>query len=185
MFKHWMNEGGISTPLIISWPKGIKSKGEFRHQPGQLVDIMATVTELGHATYPGQYKENTIIPMQGVSLVSSFNNDKVTERTLYWEHEGNRAIRKGKWKLVSEAWTSPIALDSLEELPLKFWELYDLEKDRSELNNVAHQSPDRVKEMAAEWQAWAIKSRVVPKPPVKLTPGPVIRKKLAEKLKAG
>lgn len=183
MYKHWMNEGGISTPLIVSWPEGIKSKGEFRHQPGQLVDIMATVTELGRATYPLQYKGNKIIPMQGISLVSSFNNDKVIERTLYWEHEGNRAIRKGKWKLVSEAWISPIALDSLEVLPPVFWELYDIEKDRTEMNNVANQYPEIVKEMAAEWQAWATKAAVVPKPPVKLTIGPGIRKKLAKKLR--
>lgn len=183
MYKHWINEGGISTPLIVSWPAGIKSKGEFRHQPGQLVDIMATLTELGKAEYPEQYNGNHIVPMQGISLVKSFNDDEVKERTLYWEHEGNRAIRKGKWKLVSEAWTSPVVLDSLEVLPSGFWELYDIEKDRSELNNVAAKYPEMVKEMAAEWQEWASKATVVPKPPVKLPFGPKVRKELDDRLK--
>ena len=183
MFKHWINEGGISTPLIVSWPAGIKSKGEFRHQPGQLVDIMATLSELAEAKYPEELNGNRIIPMQGMSLVHSFKTDSMTDRTLFWEHEGNRGIRKGKWKLVSEAWPVPVTLDSLEVLPLNLWELYDMEKDRSEMNNLAEQYPERVKEMAAEWQEWATKSTVVPKPPEKLRISSMVRNELLKKIK--
>jgi len=183
MFKHWINEGGISTPLIVSWPAGIKSKGEFRHQPGQLVDIMATLSELAVAKYPEEINGNRIIPMQGMSLVRTFDTDSITDRTLFWEHEGNRGIRKGKWKLVSEAWPSAVALDSLEVLPVILWELYDMENDRSEIDNLAVQYPEIVKEMAAEWQDWAVKSSVVPKPPEKLRISNKIRSDLLKKIK--
>jgi len=182
MFKHWINEGGISTPLIVSWPDGIKAKGEFRNQPGQLVDIMATLTDLAEAAYPEELNGNKIIPMQGMSLVSSFQNDTIVDRTLFWEHEGNRGIRKGKWKLVSEAWSAPVALDSLEVLPLSLWELYDMEKDRSEMINVADQYTGKVKEMADEWFEWARKSNVVPKPPQKLRISNKVRNDLLKKI---
>jgi len=182
MFKHWINEGGISTPLIVSWPDGIKAKGQFRHQPGQLVDIMATIADLSKAKYPEVLNGNKIIPMQGMSLVQSFNSDKVVSRTLYWEHEGNRGIRRGNWKLVSEAWSVPAALDSLEILPLNLWELYDMEKDRSELNNLADIYPEIVKELAYEWQEWATMATVVPKPPEKLRFNNNVRKELLKKI---
>jgi arylsulfatase A-like enzyme len=183
MYKHWTNEGGISTPLIISWPNGITSQGEYRHQPGQLVDIMATITDLAHATYPKEFKGNEIIPMEGASLFPAFKKDSVWDKTLYWEHEGNRAIRKGDWKLVSEAWPIPQTLDTLETLPLKLWELYDMKTDRSELKNLADKYPDRVKEMAAEWQNWAERIGAVPKPPKHLRVGEKVRKELSDKLK--
>jgi arylsulfatase len=183
MFKHWINEGGISTPLIVSWPAGIQAKGEFRRQPGQLVDIMATLADLCKAEYPEEFNGNMIIPMQGMSLVNSFNSDKVVDRTLYWEHEGNRGIRKGNWKLVSEAWQVPQALDSLEVLPADFWELYDIEKDRSEQNNLSAKYPEMVKEMASKWQDWAEMVTAVPKPPVKLNVNRAVKKELEERLK--
>ncbi len=183
MFKHWINEGGISTPLIVSWPAGIKAKGEFRRQPGQLVDIMATLTTLGKAEYPEELNGNKIHPVQGMSLVESFNSDSVVNRTLYWEHEGNRGIRKGNWKLVSEAWSAPVALDSLEVLPTDFWDLYDIEKDRSEQNDLSAQYPEMVKEMAAEWQDWATRVTAVPKPPQRLSLNRAVKKELEERLK--
>lgn len=165
MFKHWVNEGGISTPLIVHWPEGIGAKGEYRRQPGQLVDIMATCVEVSGAEYPEKLNGFSIMPLEGKSLVPAFNNDKLNERCLYWEHEGNRAVRKGKWKLVSEAWSWPQMLDSINVLPLGKWELYDLEADRSELNNLAEENPELVKELAGEWQGWAERTGAVPKPP--------------------
>ena len=143
---------------------------------------MATIADLSKAKYPEVLNGNKIIPMQGMSLVQSFNSDKVVSRTLYWEHEGNRGIRRGNWKLVSEAWSVPAALDSLEILPLNLWELYDMEKDRSELNNLANIYPEIVKELASEWQDWASRAAVVPKPPEKLRFNNNVRKELLKKI---
>jgi arylsulfatase A-like enzyme len=102
LYKRWVHEGGISTPLIVHWPKGIKSRGELRHQPAQLPDLMATFLEVAGHDYPDTYKGRSIEPLEGFSLVSTFANQLNEREVLYWEHEGNRAVRKGKWKLVSD-----------------------------------------------------------------------------------
>jgi arylsulfatase len=164
MFKHWAHEGGIATPLIVHWPNGIDAKGEFRPQPGQLPDIMATCVDLADAQYPREYNSHTIQPMEGKSLVSSFGNQPLEREALYWEHEGNRAIRQGKWKLVSTPDNNPRYWDKTNELALENWELYNLEADRTETNNLAIQYPDRVQEMAGLWQTWAERVGAVPKP---------------------
>lgn len=179
MFKHWTNEGGISTPLIVHWPKGFKAKNELRWQPGQLPDIMATCIDVSGAEYPQTHNGNPIIPFEGTSLRPAFDNEELANRALYWEHEGNRAIRKGKWKLVSEAWWWPMMLDSINELPLEKWELYNLEADRTELKNVASDNPELVKEMASEWQQWAESVGAVPKPPKALKMNEQVKRKLA------
>lgn len=164
MFKHWAHEGGIATPLIVHWPQSIASKNECRHQPGHLVDIMATCIDVAGAEYPKVFNDEEIVPMEGVSLVSAFNNEKLDREALYWEHEGNRAIRIGKWKLVSKPDRRPRTFDLVEELPLDNWELYDLEADRSETNNLATKYPERVNDMAAKWMSWARRVAVIPKP---------------------
>jgi arylsulfatase A-like enzyme len=166
MFKHWSDEGGIATPLIVHWPAGMKARGEFRDQPSQLVDIMATCIELGGADYPEEYNGEKIYPPAGTSLVPSFENQPLDRDYLFWEHEGNRAIRKGQWKLVSRACRWPQEHDEHDTLPMRFWELYDLETDRTENHDLASQYPEMVKELAAEWQSWAERNHVVPKPPV-------------------
>lgn len=180
MFKHWVNEGGISTPLIVHWPDGFSSKGGFRWQPGQLVDIMATCVDVAGADYPESFNGHAITPMEGTSLVPAFENLELEREYLYFEHEGNRAIRKGKWKLVSEAWFWPHMLDNINELPLEKWELYDLEADRTELHNLADQYPELVEELAAEWMRWAERTGAVPKPGGVKMPGNV-----KEQLEAG
>lgn len=149
LYKHWIHEGGISTPLIVHWPKGIDDKGGLRHVPGQLPDIMATVLEITGAAYPNSYKGNEILPPEGVSLVPSFKGDYEREQPLFWEHEGNAAVRVGKWKLV-------------REYP-KPWELYDMELDRTETNDLAAQHPDKVKEMIALYEDWAKRCGVIPR----------------------
>ena len=166
MFKHWSHEGGISTPLIIHWPDGIETGGEFRAQPAQLVDIMATCVELSGAEYPEEHEGYKIHPMAGTSLLPSFENHPLNRVYLYWEHEGNRAIRTGKWKLVSRACRWPHDHDEHDTLPYRYWELYDLEADRTENSNLASLHPEMVRELAAQWQSWAEKSSILPKPPV-------------------
>jgi arylsulfatase len=150
-YKHWVHEGGISTPLIVHWPKGIpaKRRGQFEHQSGHLIDLMATCVELAGAKYPEQYQGNRIKPMEGISLLPAFAGKPLNRKApLFWEHEGNRAIREGKWKLVAK-----------EDQP---WELYDMEKDRTEMSDQAAKQPAKVKELAAKWDAWAARANVLP-----------------------
>jgi arylsulfatase len=159
-YKHWVHEGGISTPLIIHWPNGIRAENEFRNQPGHLIDIMATCVDVAGAEYPSEYKGNKIIPMEGKSLVPAFNDEPIERKALFWEHEGNRALRIGKWKLVARTkqWMH------VPELKLSDWELYDMESDRTETNNLADNYPGRVKEMAALWEKEAKRLGVLPWP---------------------
>ncbi len=150
-YKHYTDEGGISTPLIAHWPQGIdKSRnGKLEKQPGHLIDIMATCVDLAGAQYPKEYQGNQIKPLEGVSLRPAFAG-KPLGRTqpLFWEHESNRAIRDGDWKLVA-----------LENQP---WRLYNLSDDRSEQKDLASFQPDRVKTLAAKWDAWAARANVLP-----------------------
>jgi arylsulfatase len=150
-YKHWMHEGGISTPLIVHWPTGIPAsrRGKLEKQPGHLIDIMATCVGVSGASYPAEVGGEKIKPMQGVSLQPALNSKSLKRhQPIFWEHEGNRAVRDGKWKLVAK-----------ENQP---WELYDMEKDRSELNDLAAANPRKVKDLAAKWDAWAARSDVLP-----------------------
>jgi len=161
LYKHWVHEGGISTPLIVHWPAGIKSKGNFRHQPGHLIDIMATCVDVADADYPKENKGNPITPMEGKSLAPAFDNNKAIEReALYWEHEGNRAIRIGKWKLVART----KRFLRVDGAGLENWELYDLDADRSETNNLVEKYPERAQQMANQWERWAQRAHVLPWP---------------------
>lgn len=140
-YKHWVHEGGISTPLIAHWPNGFSAKGELRQQPGHLIDIMATVKDLTGAQYPAN-----ATPLVGKSLVNAFWNKPIEREAIYWEHEGNRAVRQGNWKLVAKHQGN--------------WELYDIATDRVEANNQAARHPEKVRELAALYEAWAKRSQV-------------------------
>jgi arylsulfatase len=151
LYKHWVHEGGIAAPLIVHWPRRIKARGELCHQPGHLIDIMATCIDVAGTTYPSNYNGHQITPLEGKSLVPAFADKPIKREAIYWEHEGNRAIRVGKWKLVAKGKKGP-------------WELYDLDADRTETNNLAAVHPDRVKQIAAMWQQWAERANVLPWP---------------------
>ncbi|HET6879377.1 MAG TPA: arylsulfatase [Pirellulales bacterium] len=150
-YKHWVHEGGISTPLIAHWPAGIFRGGELEHQPAHLIDIMATCVAVSGAKYPSKINGESIHPLEGVSLVPAFEGQPLGREALYWEHEGNRAVRVGKWKLVAKGRKGP-------------WELYDMEADRTELHDLSHAEPARVSRMAAMWDAWARRTNVLPWP---------------------
>jgi arylsulfatase len=137
--------------LIAHWPDGIKRKGEIEAQPGHLVDIMATCVEVAGASYPAEYQGHPIKPMEGRSLVPAFSGKPIQRDALFWEHEENRAIRVGDWKLVALWHDHP-------------WELYDMAKDRTEMNNLARAEPQRVKEMATLWEKWARRTQALPWP---------------------
>jgi arylsulfatase A-like enzyme len=151
LYKHYNHEGGISTPLIAHWPAGIAARGEFRQQPGHLIDIMATCVEISGAKYPSEFKGQPILPMEGKSLLPAFADKPIERDALYWEHEGNAAVRAGDSKLVRKGRNGE-------------WELYDLKADRSELSNLASIKPDEVKRLASKWDAWAARAQVIPYP---------------------
>jgi len=148
-YKHWTHEGGISTPLIVRWPGKVKAGGGFLTEPGHVVDIMATALDVAGASYPTTYSGQEITPFEGKSLVPLFRGEHLDRSTpIFWEHEGNRAVREGKWKLVS-AFPGP-------------WELYDLEADRTETHDLADQMPDRVRDLAVKYDQWAERCSVRP-----------------------
>ncbi|MBN2316094.1 MAG: arylsulfatase [Sedimentisphaerales bacterium] len=150
-YKHWVHEGGIATPLIAYWPAVIKNAGELTHQPGHIIDIMATCLDVAGITYPGTYKGHSITPPEGKSLLPIFKGrQRESHEALYWEHEGNRAVRQGRWKLVA--------------IHGKPWELYDLEADRTELNDLAHKHPEKVEHLKSLYQSWAKRCGVLPWP---------------------
>ncbi|TVY11109.1 arylsulfatase [Paenibacillus cremeus] len=151
LYKHWVHEGGISTPFIAHWPERIKDQGALRHTPGQLTDIMATILEATGANYPSEFNGNTIPAFEGQSLLPVFDGDAEREKPLFWEHEGNSAVRIGKWKLVRKY---PGA-----------WELYDIEADRTELHNLADSDEQkaRVLDMSLQYEAWASRCGVIPR----------------------
>ncbi len=147
LYKHWTHEGGVSTPLICHWPAGIREGGGLRHTPGHIPDIMATIVDVTGAEYPREHHGREIPPMEGHSLASVFRDDYLPERPMFWEHEGNAAVRLGKWKLV-------------REYPGD-WELYDMRLDRTEMHDVAAENPDVVADLAAQYDAWAGRCGVI------------------------
>ncbi len=161
LYKHFNHEGGIASPLIVSWPASIKPVAanaagidNWVTKPAHLIDIMATCIELSGAKYPKTIAEQTIVQPEGESLVPWFKNDRPNDtqpRDLFWEHEGNAAMRHGDWKLVRAGRHGE-------------WELYDIHADRTELNNLAAAQPKLVAEMVNQWTIWAARTHVTPAP---------------------
>ena len=153
LYKHWIHEGGIASPLIAYWP-GVIGNNEITHQPGQVTDIMATCVDVAGAKYPEMYEGESITPPEGKSLVPIFEGHRSEGRdAMYWEHEGNRAVRKDEWKLVTRYPGD--------------WELYNLEADRTERNNLALRHPEKVEELAALYSRWADRCGVLPRDEIK------------------
>ncbi|WP_187262660.1 arylsulfatase [Pontibacter beigongshangensis] len=148
-FKRWEHEGGIATPFIAYYP-GMMKGGNVNHQPAHVIDLMTTSLELAGAKYPTNYNGNSIKPMEGKSLVPLLKGQKwAGHKELFFEHEGNRAVRQGDWKIVSV-------------FPENKWALYNLATDRSELNDLSSKHPEKVKELAKLYDAWAKHANVVP-----------------------
>lgn len=159
LHKSWNHEGGIATPLIVSWPAGIKAHGELRIDPGHLIDLVPTVLELTGGKQPAIVARLPVPPLHGKSLVPDFARDGMVKHDfLWWNHDGNRAIRVGDWKLVAD-----------HEKP---WELFDLGKDRSENKDLAAKYPEKVKELEKAWTKHAAENHALAlQDPPKAQPG--------------
>ncbi len=150
LFKRWTHEGGISTPFIVSWPERIKQAG-IVHEPTHISDIPATCIDAGGATYPTELNGNDITPIEGISFMDAIDNGEwKRDLPIYWEHEGSRALRIDNWKLVAEVGGE--------------WELYDMDDDRTELNNLVESNAPKAAEMIALYESWAERCGVQPWP---------------------
>jgi len=166
LYKHFVGEGGISTPLIAWWPAGIRDPGRISHEVGHIIDIMATCVDVTGAEYPEMYKGRKITPMEGLSLNPIFKNGhRKGHEYLFWEHEGNRAVRKGRWKLLSR-YEKDVELYRQWGYPKKprktEWELYDMENDRTEMHNLVNKHPEIVRELKTAYEEWAARVNALP-----------------------
>jgi len=142
-YKSWTHEGGIATPFIAHWPKGIQQKNTISDHIGHVSDIMATCLNIAGASYPEQIEGNTLIPLPGKSLLPALKGEVAdTARTLFWEHIRSKGIRDGNWKMSAPRGTGE-------------WELYNMAKDPSESNNLAEQMPGKVEELDKKYETWA------------------------------
>lgn len=161
-FKSNLYEGGISTPLIACWPKGLKvNAGSINTIPGYLTDIMPTFLDISGAVYPHNFKGQDILPLQGKSLLPLLVKKPSTNtpsRTLYWEQYGFKAIREGDMKAV---FTAPNLYDKSGKGE---WELFDLSVDRIETNDISKSKPELLKKLINKWESWAVQSQVYPTP---------------------
>ncbi len=146
--KKWVHEGGIASPFIVRWPSAVGNPGSIRRRPAHLIDIMPTVLELAGASIPRTWAGAPTVPLEGISLRGTFATDEARPRRIFWEHEGNRAVRDGRWKLVSEF---PGA-----------WELYDMEWDRTELHDLSKERPEIVRRLSGLYDEWAGRTGVLP-----------------------
>lgn len=154
-YKHYNHEGGTASPLIAHWPAGmsqVKDLGSWVDTPAHVIDLMSTCVDLGDATYPSEFEGKSIYPMSGISLKPLLTNHGVfQQRPLFWEHEGNAAIRVGEMKLVREGSGGS-------------WELFNLNGDRTEQRDLADSRPELVQQMASQWKDWARRVNALPKP---------------------
>lgn len=151
LWKSQSLEGGVHTPMIISWPKGIKNKGTKSDQVGHVMDFMATFVDVAGAKYPKQYQGNEITPLEGNSLSPILKGGKMKgHNALFNEHEGSKYVRYQNWKLVLAGGK-------------KDWQLYDIEHDKSELNDLAAEHPEKVTMLSVMWNDWAQKHHVLKK----------------------
>jgi len=151
LFKHWVHEGGIATPLIARWPGVVPEGGGLTHQVAHINDIMPTCLDVAGAAYPETFDGREVTPVEGKSFLPILRGkEREPHEVLYWEHMRNRAVRQGKWKLVATKDGD--------------WELYDLEADRTELSNVVGEMPEKAHELNTLWDEWAARCGVTQQP---------------------
>lgn len=149
LYKHYNHEGGIRSPMIIHWPAGLQAKGIVQG-PGHITDFMPTICELAGVTYPSEKNGETVLSHEGVSLVPAMRGQALPSRKIFIEHEGNRSVRDGDWKLVA--------------LRGKPWELYQMSDDPIEIRDMADVDPARVESLSAAWEDWYRRVNAASKP---------------------
>lgn len=152
LYKHFAHEGGISSPSILWWGGRVKHPGGIDHQPCHLIDIMATCLDTAGTEYPAQYEGRRPVPAEGISLLPLAEGRRLPVRPIFAEHEGNRMVRLGRWKLVASYYNG------------QRWELYDIAHDRTEQHDLAARHPRRVARMAQLYFRWADANGVLPYP---------------------
>lgn len=151
LYKHFCHQGGVISPCIVHWPQGLSNhKNEICHVPGHLIDLLPTAMSVAKANYPAKRYGKQSEPIPGQNLLSLIQEPSTSARTIFLEHEGNRGLRHGRWKLSA--------------LKNEAWELYDLDADPTELNDLAESHPDLVNRLSAKWKAWAKDNHVTPLP---------------------
>lgn len=141
-YKAMEHEGGLLTPLLARWPAGFKQPGLITHEPAHIIDFMATCMELAGADMPETIAGNPVTNVVGKSFLPQLQGRAAEEnRMLFWEHEGNKAVRQGNWKLVKSHQQN--------------WELYQLDQDPAELNDLSAEFPERVQGLIAAYNDWA------------------------------
>ncbi len=160
MYKQYVHQGGIASPLIVHWPAGLPNKGLITRQLSHIIDVVPTCLEITGVKYPTEFDANPIQTMEGISLLPALNNQTTKREFLFWEHSANRAIRIGDWKLVARVKNQKKFTPADENV----WELYDLSKDPSETIDLATKFPEKVKEMAARWESEALRTKAKPWP---------------------
>ena len=141
-FKNYSYEGGICTPMIVSWPKGIETKNTITHFPSHFIDIMATLVEITGAEYPAEFNKEKIVPMQGVSLLPILKGASIArQKPLYWQWRDGKAVRENQWKIVAQGKNAD-------------WDLYNMDEDPTETNNLADMHPEIVERMDTLYTTW-------------------------------
>ena len=159
LYKHYTHEGGAATPFFMNWPAQIKPQTGWYESPAQLIDVMPTLLNLAGADYPTQFAGNELHPLRGVSLQPAFSGKPITRSVpMFSEHEDNAFIMDGNWKLVGKGVSHHKGPEE------NLWELYNLADDRTELNNLVKQQPERARKMMDQWAAWSKEDKVYPKP---------------------
>jgi arylsulfatase len=152
LYKHWVHEGGIATPCVVQWPQGVRAQGGFTHRPCHVMDIMATCIDIAGAAYPAEHGGRAVTPMEGESFLPLLQGrDQRREQPLFWEHEGNAAVRDGEWKLVRKH-------------PGE-WELYNMHEDRTERHDLAPKHAPQASRMIRQYDEWAARCGVLDWPP--------------------
>ena len=145
--KSFTFSGGTRTPFIVHWPAGISARGELRHQAAHVLDLMPTILEATATRYPETFKDQSVTPVEGISLMPVFEKDSNMPRELFWEHQGNKAVRQGHWKAIRSGKTD--------------WQLFDLSADPTEEDDLAMQHPQRLEQLKSLWQEWARRCHVL------------------------
>jgi len=153
LYKHFVHEGGIASPLVAHWPAKLEGRGVILDGPGHVIDIVSTCLDAAGSEPISQRDGTTMQPPEGVSLLGILRGESTEQRAIFWEHEGNRAVRLGRWKLVAR-----------HKQP---WQLFDLDEDRTEMNDLAGEKPDLLGALKTTYQQWAERAGVVPWPPVR------------------